>query len=84
MWPLNGPKKLGFFTIRDNGISIAPQYRERIFGLFKRLHRNDEYSGTGVGLAICQRIVERYGGRIWVEAELGKRSTFFFNLPSTI
>ena len=69
------------FAISDNGIGIAPDYSETIFGLFKRLHTNDEYSGTGIGLAICRRIVERYDGRIWVESEAGKGSTFRFSLP---
>jgi PAS domain S-box-containing protein len=69
------------FAVGDNGIGIPPEYRETIFGLFKRLHTSDKYSGTGIGLAICQRIVERYQGRIWVESEIGKGSTFRFILP---
>lgn len=69
------------FAVSDNGIGIAPNYSETIFGLFKRLHTNDEYSGTGIGLAICRRIVDRYHGRIWVESELGEGSTFRFTFP---
>ena len=69
------------FTVRDNGIGIQREFREQIFGLFSRLHNADRYSGTGIGLAICQRIVERYHGRIWVESEPGCGSEFHFTLP---
>ncbi|MEO8662748.1 MAG: ATP-binding protein [Bryobacteraceae bacterium] len=70
------------FSVSDNGIGIESEYKEHVFGLFKRLHTADEYSGTGIGLAICQRMVERYHGRIWVESEVGEGSIFYFTLPA--